>query len=127
MQFADHVRINKKTKQKKSRYKISNDLIEANCRFAVCAGSDCSNRDDSIDMAYISSDENYDPPDETMVMTSWHDNETVNDIMFFGLNITNFDYHDFKKYVVLFIGTKEGLKEEIEKAIKKEWIELNKC
>ena len=78
-------------------------------------------------MAYISSDENYDPPDETMVMTSWHDNETVNDIMFFGLNNTNFDYHDFKKYLVLFIGTKEGLKEEIEKAIKKEWIELNKC
>ena len=52
---------------------------------------------------------------------------TVNDIMFFGLNNTNFDYHDFKKYLVLFIGTKEGLKEEIEKAIKKEWIELNKC
>ena len=101
---------------------ISDDLIAANCRYAVCAGYDCSSSDDSIDWAYISTDENYDPPDETMVMTTWHDDETVNDIMFFGLNNTNFDDHDFKRYLVLFIGHKNGLKEELKIAIKNEWV-----
>ena len=107
--------------------KISDDLIASNCRYAVCAGYDCSSWDDSIDWAYISTDENYEPPDDSMVMTTWHDDETVNDIMFFGLNNTNFDDHDFHKYLILFIGAKDGLKEEVEKTIQNEWIELNKC
>jgi hypothetical protein len=107
--------------------KISEDLVASNCRYAVCAGDDSSSWDNSIDMAYISTDENYDPPDDTMVMTTWHDDETISDIMFFGLNNTNFDYHDFKKYLVLFIGSKEGLRDEIEEAIKNEWVELGKC
>ena len=55
-------------------------------------------------------------------MTTWHDDETVNDIMFFGLNNTNFDDHDFKRYLVLFIGHKNGLKEEVKIAIKNEWV-----
>lgn len=78
--------------------KISDNLIASNCRYAVCAGHDCSSWDDSIDWAYISTDENYDPPDETFVMPTWHDDETVNDIMFFGLNNSNFDDHEFKRY-----------------------------
>jgi hypothetical protein len=61
---------------------ISKDLISSNCRYSVCASYNCSSWDNSIDMAYISTDENYDPPNETMVMTTWHDDETTDDIIF---------------------------------------------
>ena len=106
---------------------ISEKLVSLNCRYAVCAGCDCSSWDDSIDFAYISTDENYDPPEDTLVMTTWHEDESVSEVMFFGLNCTHFDDHDFKKYLVLFVGQRDGLLDQVKKAIKSEWVELNKC
>jgi hypothetical protein len=38
------------------------------------------------------------------VMTTWHTGESVEDVVFFAFNLTNFDEHDFRKYLVLMIG-----------------------
>lgn len=105
--------------------KISDGLVLLNCRCAVCAGYNCSSWDDSIDWAYLSTDEDYNPPDETFIMTTWHDREPIEDIIWYGLNNTNFDDIVFNKYLILFVGFKKGLKKEVERAIINQWIELD--
>jgi hypothetical protein len=107
--------------------RISDQLVRSGCKYAVCAGFNCSSWDDSVDLAYLATDENYDPPDETFVMTSWHENESAEEIIFFGLNGTNFDDHYFNKYLVLFVGHKKDLKNEVESAIQTQCIDLKKC
>ena len=58
------------------RADFSDQIIQAGCRYAVCAGHDCSRWDDSIDLAYIATHPNFCPPDERFVMTTWHQNES---------------------------------------------------
>jgi hypothetical protein len=104
--------------------RISEQLVRSGCKYAVCAGFNCSSWDDSVDWAYLATDDDYDPPDETLVMTSWHEKESISEVIFFGLNGTNFDDHNFEKYLILFVGYKKDLKNEIEKAIQSQWIDL---
>ncbi len=52
---------------------LSNQMIRQGCRYAVCAGHHCSTWDDSIDMAFLGTDANFNPPDERFVMTTWHE------------------------------------------------------
>jgi len=58
---------------------VSAAIIGAKCRYAVCWGNDCSAWDTAIDCAHIETDGNFDPPDETFVMTTWHEEQTVED------------------------------------------------
>lgn len=38
------------------------------------------------------------------VMTSWHADESEEAVLFFAFNCTNFEKHNFKKFLVLVIG-----------------------
>ena len=39
-----------------------------------------------------------------MLMTTWHNEESVEDVAFFAADCTNFDEHDFRKYLILIVG-----------------------
>ena len=96
---------------------ISNWIISSGCRYAVCAGADCSKWHDAIDWAYIASDPNYSPPEARFVMTSWHETETLEEIVWFWLMCTVCDDDIFENYLLLIVGESEGLEEEMIKAI----------
>lgn len=89
---------------------ISEQLVQSGCRYAVCAGKDCSTWDDSIDYAYLATDKDYNPSPETLVMTTWHDQETPEEVIDFGLHQTNFKADIAEKYLILSIGIDEDLK-----------------
>ena len=82
---------------------ISDQIVTSGCRYAVCAGYKSSSWDDSIDMADIKRNGG-EVRDENLVMTSWHDNESLENIVFFFLNNTSFDYFTAERFVVLFVG-----------------------
>ncbi|MCW5556848.1 MAG: hypothetical protein KIT22_03265 [Verrucomicrobiae bacterium] len=98
---------------------ISEQLVLTGCRYAACAGHECSSWDTSVDMAYLATDKHFSPPDETFVMTSWHERRSVKDVMLFGLMCTNFDDHEFTRYLVLSIGPRAGLRDEVQGGIRK--------
>lgn len=100
---------------------ISDQLVRTGCRYAVCAGHECAKWDTSVDMAYLATDENLSPPNETFVMTTWHEDETVEDVIFFGLMCATFDEHNFTRYLVLSIGPRAGLRGEVRRAIQEVW------
>lgn len=100
---------------KEEMEKISSWILSSGCRYAVCAGMDCSEWHDAIDWAYIASDPNYSPPESRFIMTSWHTNDTLEEIVWFWLTLTNYDDNIFENYLLLIVGEEEGLEERIKK------------
>jgi hypothetical protein len=101
------------------QYYISEKIVKSGCKNAMCAGYNCSTWDDSIDEEYLATDVNFDPPDNTFIMTTWHENESIADIIFHMLNCTDFDNHKFEKYLIYLIGKQDFLKRKIQKEIEK--------
>jgi hypothetical protein len=66
---------------------LSAAIVRLGCRYAVCAGHEGSSWDDSIDWAYLETDADFSPPDSEFVMTTWHDDEPIEDVAeFFALS-----------------------------------------
>ncbi len=96
---------------------IANWIISSGCRYAVCAGIDCSEWHDAIDTAYIMSDPNYSPPDSRFIMTSWQTEESIEDIVWYWLELTNYDDNIFENYLLLIIGEPEDIETKIMNAV----------
>ena len=59
-----------------------------------------------------------DVQDAAHVMTTWHTGEPPDEVAFFFVCNTNFDDHDFKRYLVIHIGS-GPFAEELETAVRK--------
>lgn len=89
---------------------ISNDemsaicaaLVTSNCRYAVCAGLDCGLWHDSVDWAHCVWDPEY--TDEKIVMTTWHEDDPIEYVMWYALCLTDYGDLIFTNYLVLFVG-----------------------
>lgn len=92
--------------------RISEQIVASKCRYAVCWGSDCSAWDTAIDCAYIAADR--DLHDETFVMTTWHENDSIEDTMEFWWMNTSFGNYEATRFAVLIIGDKIGFKQRLE-------------
>jgi hypothetical protein len=100
---------------------LTRELFTSGCRYGVFAGHACGNWECALDMAYIESDPAYMPSDEVFTMTTSHEGESVEDVVFFGLMNTAFDSHDFDRFLVLFVGSRAGLRDEVAAAIRSVW------
>lgn len=92
---------------------LSAQLVAMDCRYMLAWGTNASSWDDSVDMAFLHTDPNFDPPSDRLVMTTWHDNETIQDVVWFALTNTNFDAHDFHDYLALMIGENPEIEAEL--------------
>ena len=101
-----------------NRSAITDALIKQGCRYGVCLGYDCSGWDDSLDWSYIFSDPDFSPPNDRFVMSTWHEDEPLEDTIFHFLKCTKFDAFSPRNFVVAIIG--EGPHEEIIKLVRLE-------
>ena len=92
---------------------VANWLVHSGCRYAVCAGLKCSEWHDAIDTA----DTICDPNTQNLIMTTWHENETVEDVVWHWLNLTDFEDIAFENYLALLIGDSKTIEGKIQKAI----------
>jgi len=60
-------------------------------------------------------------------MTTSHKDESVESIIFFGLMNTAFDSYDFDRFLILFVGPRAGLHDEVEAAIRSVWHDDHKA
>lgn len=83
---------------------ISRAIVASGARYVAAWGHECSSWDDSVDFAYLETDENFQPPEETFVMTTWHENESAEEAFEF-LWMCGFIDADLPRSVcVFFIG-----------------------
>ncbi len=102
------------------RLAIARDLLEAGCRYAVCGGQSCEAWHNAIDEVLVEAHlgDPDDVQDAAFVMTSWHDGESPDDVAFFFVLNTNFDAHDFRRYLVLHVGAGPA-QDQVDAAVRK--------
>jgi hypothetical protein len=102
------------------RAAVANALLQAGCRYAVCGGQDCDAWHIAVDMEFVQ--QHAGDPDEVReavhVMTTSHPEENPDDVAFFFVMNTNFDNHDFTRYLVLHVGDSR-VKEEVDAAVRR--------
>ena len=89
------------------RSAVAKALLEAGCRYAVCGGKNCEAWHLAFDMEFV--EVHLNDPDEVLdsvhVMTTQHDGESPDDVAFFFVLCTNFNDHEFRRYLVLHVGS----------------------
>lgn len=90
------------------RGKVAAHLVASGCRYAVCSGFESSKWDDAVDLAYLDTSPEFNPPDEKFVMTSWHEQESLREVAeFFVLN-RSFDFFEPAAFVIVAVGDYPG-------------------
>lgn len=96
---------------------LSGEIIGQGCRYAVCTGHQCSKWDDSIDLAYLATSPDFSPPDERFVMTTWHEDEPLEDVIHFFRCCTAFDSFTPRHYLTVILGGDEKMREAVSSAL----------
>ncbi|GFE63479.1 DUF7684 family protein [Litoreibacter roseus] len=76
------------------RNEVSKALVEAGCLFSLAWGMDCSVWDDSVDWAFLEAHNFGDYPEDEFVMTTWHEDEALEEVVGFAKHCT--DYSEVK-------------------------------
>lgn len=85
------------------REKVSTWLVKNGCLYMMAWGQDCSLWDDSVDHANLDDFEYGDIPDDRFVMTTWHDNEPLQEVFWFCEHTAKHPFVDLKRIVLVHI------------------------
>jgi hypothetical protein len=83
---------------------IATALIDAGCRFAVSSGYNASSWDGAVDYAYLLRHPGPEVDPANFVMTSWHENESLDEVAEFFVRNTSFETFSPKLFVVVGVG-----------------------
>ncbi|TAN44400.1 MAG: hypothetical protein EPN22_06805 [Nitrospirae bacterium] len=123
-EFAILIYISDMTITAEERELLCDQIVAAGCRYAVCAGYQCEIWHDSVDFAYLKLN-NWESEDETLIMTTWHEKESLEDIVFFFLNNTTFDNFTAANMLVVLFGDAKEILENIQTEINKQLTYVN--
>ncbi|MES9964674.1 MAG: hypothetical protein ABW116_14175 [Candidatus Sedimenticola sp. 20ELBAFRAG] len=65
---------------------VSEWLVQSGCLYMMAWGLECSTWDDSVDMANMKEFNFEEIPESKFVMTTWHENEPLNEVFWFSKN-----------------------------------------
>ena len=80
-------------------------IADAGCRFAVTWGRDCALWHDSVDTANLEQFDYGDIPEDDFIMTTWHENEPLEEAIWFAKWNALHPTLDLRNVVFLHIGT----------------------
>ena len=66
------------------RNRVSDWLVAAGCLYMLAWGHDCSGWDDAVDWSSISAFDFKPIPPERFVMTTWHEDESIEEVFWFA-------------------------------------------
>ena len=68
------------------QWDVSRWLVSSGCRYMLAWGTDCDSWDDSVDEANLERFDYGDIPDEEIVMTTWHEDDDLEEVFWFAKN-----------------------------------------
>jgi len=98
--------------------------VAAGCRYAMGYGLNAGSWDTAVDVAFIHSDPNFHPPDDRFVMTTWHDDDTPEDVASWLIWNTSFDFFVPHNFLILNIGSAGRISAQVAEAAAKHLVEL---
>jgi len=82
---------------------VSNWLVRSGCLQMMAWGLGCSSWDDSVDWANISQFAHGDTPDESFVLTSWHEDQSLQEVMHFCKHFADHPFAELRSTLLLHI------------------------
>jgi hypothetical protein len=83
---------------------LSRQIVDSGCRYAACTGVDSSSWDDSIDQAVVEAGLDGRRSESRTVMTTWHEKETLEEVIAFFLSHTAFEDFTPSRRLALQVG-----------------------
>ena len=94
------------------RDEVSRWLVDNGCYYMMAWGQDCALWDDSVDYAILE-DFNYDDiPEDRYVWTTWHDDESLEEVLWFAQHCVRHDVHEITNLIIMDI-SKNARRENI--------------
>jgi len=84
--------------------KVSRWLVDSGCLYMMAWGPNCSSWDDSVDYAQIQKYLPGEPADEDFVLTTWHDDESLEDVFWFAQFCAHDPYDMINHTLIAHIG-----------------------
>lgn len=97
-------------------------LLDAGCRYFVCGGVACELWHDFADEIFVfrTLDLTEDEIDAVFAPTTWHTDESLDDVAFFFALNTSIDGAIPDRFLVVNVGRRPN--EEVDRAVRKQWI-----
>jgi hypothetical protein len=90
---------------------VSSWLVKSGCLYMMAWGTGCSTWDDSVDFANLEAFNYSDIPEDQFVMTTWHEEEPLNDVFWFAKNNAFHPTIELPNTLILHISGKNKEKE----------------
>ena len=81
---------------------VSDWLVASGCLYVMAWGPDCSNWDDSVDWANLTANAS-EIPDAKFIMTTWHDDDTLEDTFWYAEFNARFSYDDVELHEAVIV------------------------
>lgn len=95
------------------RESVCREIVRQGCRYAVCAGEQCELWHDTIDEEYFAASPDDSPSPDRMMMTTWHAQATLNEVVWYFRHCAIFDEFRPRLLLVLILGGDPELCHEI--------------
>ncbi len=89
------------------RARVSQWLVESGCLYMSAWGLECSLWDDSVDFANLDAFAFGDIPDDKFVMTTWHEDEPLSEVLWFAGHAARHPDVTLEHVVLLHISAQE--------------------
>ena len=89
------------------RAKVSRWLVDSGCLYMMAWGKDCALWDDSVDYANLDDFPNGDIPEERWVMTTWHEDEPREEVLWFAQYAAQHPVATINEIVLIDIGEQD--------------------
>src|SRR3546814_7111478 len=86
---------------------VSAWLVKSGCLYMMAWGPDCSLWDDSVDYANLDEFEYGDIPDDRFVMTTWHNNKPLEEVLWFCEHTAHHPAVDLHRKILIHISPVE--------------------
>jgi len=84
-------------------WETSRTLIESGCIYALTWGQDCEAWHDAINDAYLEATNYEDVPEEQQVLTTWHEDEELEEVFWFARHRAVHPAHELRDTLILHI------------------------
>lgn len=86
---------------------VSRWLVNSGCRYMMAWGPNCSSWDDSVDYAVIQKFLPSEAPDAHHVMTTWHEDETLESVFWYCQFCAQFSSNDVELHQAVIVDVSE--------------------
>ena len=104
-----------------SQAAISERIVRDGCRYAVCTGHACSTWDTSVDAAYLAQDANWSPPEDRFVMTTSHQDESLEEAIEHFHMRTAFNHFVPTLFLAIIIGGSTAEYQSVRARLRTRW------